>query len=164
MESAVVDAFDSCLRNGRLKRAEMDPSRVDKEVQTAVSELGRARACYTEGNYEECVVQSYFSMNRIFRVLLLQTGYRDTNLYSLVAGVDRLYVQAGKMENHLLEILKLAKDQKDLVQEGARSGRKETRLILAGAEESMEVAREQLDLGEIPELDLPSEEAAQEEQ
>jgi hypothetical protein len=57
------------------------------------------------------------------------------------------------MENHLLEILKLAKDQKDLVQDGARCGRKETRLILSGAEETMEVAREELALGEIPELD-----------
>ncbi len=148
-----LDAFDSCLRNGRLKKVEPDPEKVDKEVHTAVAELVRARTCFIDGNYEECVVQSYFAMNRILRILLTQAGYRDTNLYSLVAGMDRLYVQRGLMESHLLEILKLAKDQKDLVQEGARCGRKETRLILGGAEESMELARDVLNLGEIPALD-----------
>jgi uncharacterized protein (UPF0332 family) len=148
-----VDAFDSCLRNGRLKRVESDPEKVEKEVRTAISELSRSRGCYADGNYEECVIQSYFAMNRILRVLLQRVGYRDTNLYSLVAGLERLYVQEGRMEKHVLEILKLAKDQKDLVQEGARCGRKETRLILSGAEETMEVAREELELGEIPELD-----------
>jgi uncharacterized protein (UPF0332 family) len=148
-----VDAFESCLRNGRLKRIEPDPEKIGKEVQTAVSELSRARVCYADGNYEECVVQSYFSSNRVFRVLLNQAGFRDTNLYSLAAGVDRLLVQTGRVERPLLDILKLAKDQKDLVQEGARCGRKETRLILGGAEEVMEVAREMLELGEIPELD-----------
>ena len=150
-----MDAFDSCLRNGRLKRVEPDPEKLDKEVHTAVAELSRARACFVDGNYEECVVQSYFAMNRTLRILLLQAGYRDTNLYSLVAGLDRLFVQRNLMEGHLLEILKLAKDQKDLVQEGARCGRKETRLILSGAEEAMDLARDLLNLEDIPALDAP---------
>ena len=150
-----MDAFESCLRNGRLKRVESDPEKIDKEIRTAISELSRARSCYADGNDEECVIQSYFAMNRVLRALLQRMGYRDTNVYSLLAGLEHVYVQTGRMENHLLEILKLAKDQKDLVQEGARCGRKETRLILSGAEETMEVAREELGLGEIPELDSP---------
>lgn len=150
-----MDAFDSCLRNGRLKRVDPDPDKIDKEVQTAISELGRARDCFYDGDFEECIVQAYFAMNRTLRVMLLHKGYRDTNLYSLIAGLERLYVDPGEMDHHLLEILKLAKDQKDLVQEGARSGRKETRLILGGAEDAMAHVRELLDLGEIPELDHP---------
>ena len=148
-----MDAFDSCLRNGRLKRIEPDSEKIAKEVQTAVAELSRARGCFVDCNYEECVVQSYFAMNRTLRITLMHAGYRDTNLYSLVAGLERLFVQTGRMDANLLEILKLAKDQKDLVQEGARCGRKETRLILSGAEEAMDLVRELLDLGEIPALD-----------
>jgi uncharacterized protein (UPF0332 family) len=148
-----LDAFDSCLKNGRLKKVEPDPEKIAKEVETAVSELVRARACFVDGNYEECIIQAYFSMNRTLRILLVQAGFRDTNLYSLVAGLDRLYVQTGRMESSLLEILKLAKDQKDLVQEGARCGRKETRLILNGAEEAMEHVRDVLQLDDIPALD-----------
>jgi uncharacterized protein (UPF0332 family) len=148
-----LDAFDSCLRNGRLKQVEPDMEKIAKEVETAVSELSRARACFVDGNYEECIIQSYFSMNRTLRIMMVHAGYRDTNLYSLVAGMDRLYVQTGRMESSLLEILKLAKDQKDLVQEGARCGRKETRLILNGAEESMDHVRDLLQLDDIPALD-----------
>jgi uncharacterized protein (UPF0332 family) len=148
-----LDAFDSCLRNGRLKRVEPDSEKINKEVQTAITELSRARGCFTDCNYEECVIQSYFSMNRALKIMLLHAGYRDTNLYSLVAGLERLYVQTGRMESNLLEILKLAKDQKDLVQEGARCGRKETRLILSGAEESMDLVRDLLGLSDIPLLD-----------
>lgn len=158
-----MDAFDSCLRNGRLKRVDPDPEKEEKEVLPAIQELKRARESFADGNYEESVVQAYFSMSRIFRVLLLRSGYRDTNLYSLLAGVDRLFVEPGQMERHLLEILKLAKDQKDLVQEGARCGRKETRLILAGAEEAMETAREVLELGGIPELDAAPDDEVQDE-
>jgi len=132
---------------------EPDAERIGKEVQTAVAELSRARTCFVDCNYEECVVQSYFAMNRTLRVMLYQSGFRDTNLYSLVAGLDRLYVQTGRMESNLLEILKLAKDQKDLVQEGARCGRKETRLILSGAEEAMDLLRDLLQLDDIPALD-----------
>lgn len=148
-----MDAFESCLKNGRLKKVESDPEKIGKEVETAVSELVRARGCFVDGNYEECIIQAYFSMNRTLRILLVNAGYRDTNLYSLVAGLDRLFVQTGRMESSLLEILKLAKDQKDLVQEGARCSRKETRLILNGAEEAMDHVRDVLQLDDIPALD-----------
>jgi uncharacterized protein (UPF0332 family) len=159
-----LDAFDSCLRNGRLKRVEPDTEKIGKEVQTAIAELSRARGCFVDCNFEECVVQSYFAMNRTLRVMLYQAGFRDTNLYSLVAGLDRLFVQTGRMESNLLEILKLAKDQKDLVQEGARCGRKETRLILSGAEEAMDLLRDLLQLDDIPALDSqPLEPEGQEE-
>lgn len=146
-------AFETCLRNGRLKRVDPDPDKVDQEIRTAIAELRDARGCYAQGNHEECVLHSFFAMNRIFRVLLLKLGYRDTNVYSMLAGLDHLYVQTGRMENHLIEILKLARDQKDLVQNGARCGREETRLILSGAQDAMEVAREEFALGRIPEVD-----------
>jgi uncharacterized protein (UPF0332 family) len=148
-----VDAFESCLRNGRLKQVEHDPGKTDMEIRTAISELSRARACYADGNNEECVIQSYFAMNRTLRALLQLAGYQDTNLYSLLAGLNKVYVQTGRMENHLLEILKLAKDQKGFAQERVHCGHKETLLILSGAEETIEVAREEFALGEMPELD-----------
>jgi len=148
-----LDAFDSCLRNRRLKTVEPDPERVEKEVETAISELSRARTCYADGNFEECVIQAYFAMNRTLRALLLNEGYRDTNLYSLLAGLDRLFVQTDRMERRLLEILKEAKEQKDLILEGARCARRETRLILSGAEDAMHLARETLELGPVPLLD-----------
>jgi uncharacterized protein (UPF0332 family) len=146
-------AFDACLRNGRLKRVEPDPVKLDQEIRTAISELRHARGSYADGDNEECAVEAYFAMSRTLRVLLVRLGYRDTSAHGLIAGLDRLYVQPGRMGHHLLEILKLAKNQKDHVQDGARCGRTEARLILSGAEGAMEVARGELALGWIPELD-----------
>ncbi len=148
-----MDAFDSCLKNGRLAAKEPDPDLIQREINTAGSELTRARTCYADGRFEECVVQGYFAMYRVLRALLLQEGYRDTNLYSLIAGIERLLVRSGRMEGRLLEILRLAKDQKDLVQQGGRCTRKETQLILSGAEETWDIAGALLELAGLPPLE-----------
>ena len=76
-------------------------------------------------------------------------------VYSLTAGVERLWVQPGKLDGRLLEILRLAKDQKDLVQQGGRCSRKETQLILSGAEETWTAARALLELSQIPPIVPP---------
>lgn len=148
-----MDAFDSCLKNGRLTPREPDRVQIAREVETATSELGRARSCFADGRFEECVVQGYFATYRLMRALLFQAGYRDTNLYSLTAGVERLWVRVGKLDARLLEILRLAKDQKDLVQQGGRCTRKETQLILSGAEETWTTARALLELSQVPPID-----------
>lgn len=128
-----MDAFESCIRNGRLKPYEAPEESISKEIRTSIEELDRARACYRDGRFEETVVQSYFAMYRAAKSLLFSGGYKDTNLYSLLAGVNRLYVAPGAVDPELTELLKIAKDQKDLVQEGARCGRKDTRVILNAA-------------------------------
>lgn len=152
-----MDAFDACIRNGRLKPVEASEEQLIKEIKTALDELEKARSCFRDGRFEETIVQSYFAMYRSAKSLLLSGGYKDTNLYSLVAGVTRLFVSPGALAPDLIELLKIAKDQKDLVQEGARCGRKDTRVIVDAAERLVSRAVELLalpgivPLGESPE-------------
>lgn len=129
-----MDAFDACIRNGRLKPVTAPDETIIKEIQTAKDELDKALSCFRDGRFEESVVQSYFAMYRSCKSLIMAAGYKDTNLYSLVAGVMKLYVNPGAVDPELVDLLKIAKDQKDLVQEGARCGRKDTRVILGAAE------------------------------
>jgi uncharacterized protein (UPF0332 family) len=129
-----LDAFDACIRNGRLKPFEATEEALRKEITTALEELTKARSFYRDGRYEDTVIQAYFGMYRSAKSLLLAGGYRDTNLYSLVAGITRLYVTPGAIDPELVDLLKIAKDQKDLVYEGARCGRKDTGVILGAAE------------------------------
>ncbi len=146
-----MDAFDACIRNGRLKPAEASEEALLKEIGTALDELQKARACFRDGRFEETVVQSYFAMYRSAKSLLLAGGFKDTNLYSLVAGVSRLYVTPGALDPELIDLLKIAKDQKDLVHEGARCGRKDTRVILGAADRLVTRAVELLALpGIVP--------------
>ncbi len=154
-----MDAFEACIRNGRLKPVETPEETLVKEITTALAELDKARSCFRDGRFEETIVQSYFAMYRSSKSLLLSGGYRDTNLYSLVAGVNRLFVTPGAVAPDLIELLKIAKDQKDLVQEGARCGRKDTRVILDAAERLVSRAVELLSLPGI----APPGEASEEE-
>jgi uncharacterized protein (UPF0332 family) len=149
-----LDAFDACIRNGRLKPVETSEDQLIKEIKTALDELAKARSCFRDGRFEETIVQSYFAMYRSAKSLLLSGGYKDTNLYSLIAGVNRLYAAPGALAPDLIELLKIAKDQKDLVQEGARCGRKDTRVILDAAERLVSRAVELLAL---PGIALPGE-------
>lgn len=129
-----MDAFEACIRNGRLKSFTATEEGLTKEIHTAKDELDKARSCFRDGRFEETVVQSYFAMYRSCKSLILAAGYRETNLYSLVAGIMKLYVNPGAVDPELIDLLKISKDQKDLVQEGARCGRKDTRVILSAAE------------------------------
>jgi len=145
-----LDAFDACIRNGRLKPFTAPEETLVKDIQTAKEEIEKARSCFRDGRFEETVVQSYFAMYRGSKSLILAAGYKDTNLYSLVAGMMRLYVSPGAVDPELIDLLKIAKDQKDLVQEGARCGRKDTRVILSAAERLVIRACELLALPGVP--------------
>jgi uncharacterized protein (UPF0332 family) len=155
-----LDAFDSCILNGRLKPIEASEEALAKEVHTALEELQKARSCFRDGRLEEAVVQSYFAMYRSCKSLLLAGGFKDSNLYSLVAGINRLYVTPGAIDPELIDLLKIAKDQKDLVHEGARCGRKDTGVIVGAAEQLVIRACELLALpGIAPPEPMPEEPA-----
>lgn len=153
-----MDAFDACIRNGRLKPFEATEEALVKEINTSLEELQKARSFFKDGRYEDTVIQAYFGMYRSAKALLLSGGYRDTNLYSLVAGVTRLFVTPGAIDPKLIDLLKIAKDQKDLVYEGARCGRKDTRVILTSAERLITRAIELLALPGISPPEPQSEE------
>lgn len=139
-----MDAFDSCIRNKRLLPFAATEELIAKEINAARQELERAQLCFHQSRMEDSVVQSYFAMYKSARSLILSAGYKETNLYSLVAAATRLYVEPGAIDPELIHILKIAKDQKDLVQEGARCGPRDTRVILSAAEKFVQRAQELL--------------------
>ena len=102
-----MDAFDACIRNGRLKPFEVTEEALRKEITTSLEELKKAHSFFKDGRYEDTIVQAYFGMYRSAKSLLLAGGYRDTNLYSLVAGITRLYVTPGAIDPELVDLLKI---------------------------------------------------------
>lgn len=128
-----MDAFEDCIRNGRLKLFAATEEILVKEIRTAKEELALALTSYQDGRFEQTVIQAYFAMYRSCKSLILAAGYKETNLYSLVAGIRKLYVSPGAIDPDLIEILKIAKDQKDLVEGEARCTRRDTRVLLNAA-------------------------------
>jgi uncharacterized protein (UPF0332 family) len=128
-----VDPFEDCLAKGRLKKIDVDVERVAAELETAREELTRARACYVGGNWGEAATQAYFALFRTARAAVNSQGYRDTNLYGLLAGVRKLYVESGKLPSKFIDAIRDAKDIKDVIYEGGRANRRDARQVLSWA-------------------------------
>ncbi|MBD3237738.1 MAG: hypothetical protein GF330_13625, partial [Candidatus Eisenbacteria bacterium] len=128
-----MDPFEDCLVKGRLKKIDVDVERVASELQTAQEELTRARACYAGGNWGETATQAYFALFRTARAAINSQGYRDTNLYGLLAGVRKLYVETDKLPAKFIDAIRDSKDIKDVIYEGGRATRRDARQVLGWA-------------------------------
>ncbi len=116
-----MDPFEDCVAKGRLKPIEPDAERVATELNRALEELERARACYVSGNWDETAMQAYFSMYRCARAAINARGYRDTNLYGLCVGLERLFLEKEDLPAEIVKQLREAKDIKDAVYNGHRA-------------------------------------------
>lgn len=129
-----VDPFEDCLAKGRLKKIEPDAERVAAELATAKEELERARACYIGGNWDEAATQAYFAMYRCARAAINSRGYRDTNLYGLCVGLQRLFVEPEDLPESVVKQIREAKDIKDAVYDGHRASPQGARNLLQWAQ------------------------------
>lgn len=129
-----MDPFEDCLAKGRLKKVEPDPEKAGQEVRVSLDELERARLRFAGGNWADASIQGYFAIYRAARGALLLRGYRDTNLYGLCAGLKRLYADTEEIPAETIDILREAKDIKDVIYEGGRSSRHESRQVLLAAQ------------------------------
>lgn len=116
-----MKAFENCLARGRLKAIEPDAERVANELEKAKEELERARAAYLRSNLDETVTQAYFAMSRCARAAINSRGYRDTNLYGLLIGIEHLFVESEEFPRAVIKQIRDAKDAKDAVYNGHRA-------------------------------------------
>jgi len=130
-----MNAFERCLAKGRLKKIEPDAERVAAELEKAREELSRARQCYAKGRWDDGVTQAYFAMSRCARAAINSQGYRDTNLYGLLAGLEELFVNPEKLPRAVLKQIRDAKDLKDSVYSGHRASIREARRLLLWAQD-----------------------------
>lgn len=128
-----MDVFEDCVAKGRLKQIEVDVERIASELSTAKDELTRARACYIGGNWGETATQAYFALYRTARAAINSQGYKDTNLYGLLAGLRKLFVETDKLPAKFVDYIRDGKDIKDVVYEGGRATRSDARLMLGWA-------------------------------
>lgn len=129
-----MDPFEQCVVRGRLKVAEPDAERVAAELHTALAELERARACFVSGNWDEAATQAFFSMSRCARAAINSRGYRDTNLFGLAVGLERLFLVPEGLPLTVVKQLRDAKDVKDAVYAGHRATAQQARRALLWAQ------------------------------
>ena len=145
-----MDVFADCLKKGRLKEMEPDIEGAARELETCKGELERARQAYIQGRWEDVVTQSYFAMHRCARAAINSRGYRDTNLYGLLAAIDKLYVEQNHLPEGTSKRISEAKDIKDSVYNGGRAGPREARTLLIFA---LDLAKAVFGLLKLPGFD-----------
>ncbi len=125
-----VDPFEQCLARGRLKAIEPDAELIASELNTALEEFERARTCFVSGNWDETATQAYFAMYRCARAALNARGYRDTNLFGLCVGLERVFLVPEGLPLAVVKQLRDAKDIKDAVYCGHRATAQHARSLL----------------------------------
>lgn len=129
-----MDSFEQCLARGRLKAIEPDAELIASELNTALAEYERARTCYVSGNWDETATQAYFAMYRCARAALNARGYRDTNLFGLCVGLERVFLVPEGLPLAVIKQLRDAKDIKDAVYSGHRATAQHARSLLQWAQ------------------------------
>ncbi len=113
-----LDRFEDCLKKGRLKPTESTPELVRDEIRRSLAELERGRSRHASGAWDDALMQGFFAAYRSAQAALRSRGYRDTNMYGLCVGLQHLFVEPGLLASQSVDLLREAKDQKDLVYEG----------------------------------------------
>ncbi len=128
-----MNAFDDCVKKGRLKTIETDAETVARELSTAQEEIEQGRVYYEKGNWSGVAVQSYFAMSHCSRGALASQGYRDTNFYALCVGIEQLFVEPGDLQPDTIKQLRTAKEIKDGVYSHRKITQHEARRNLSWA-------------------------------
>lgn len=107
--------FEKCLKNGKIKEFSRGKSLVDKEVNSAESDLKWAKESLKDENYKWATIQTYYSMFHSARALLYKKGYREKSHSCLIESVRVLYVEKGELKSIHVETMQRAK----VLREGA---------------------------------------------
>ena len=101
--------YDDCLKRRKIKPFSRGRTLSSKELETANSDLERAKKTYSEGDFKWATIQIYYSMFQSARALLYIKNLREHSHYCLIAAIKTLYGETKQIPVYLLEGLKEAK-------------------------------------------------------
>lgn len=134
--------YDDCLKRGKIKPFSRGKSLAPKELETAASDLERAKKTYREDDYKWATIQIYYSMFHGARALLYVKDLREHSHYCLVAAIKTLYVETKQLSVHLLEGLQEAKNLREDADYYNRWTRQGCEKLLNLGDEFLEKAKE----------------------
>lgn len=105
--------YDNCIERGKIKPFSRGATLAPKEIETAKSDLQRARKTYQEADYKWAVIQIYYSMFHTARALLYIKNLREHSHYCLIAAIKTLYVETKQLPAGFIEALQEAKNLRE---------------------------------------------------
>lgn len=129
---------DECIKKGKIKPFSRGITLAPKELETAKSDLERAKRTYKEGDYKWATIQIYYSMFHSARALLYAKNLREHSHYCLITAIKTLYVDTKQILPSFLEGLQEAKNLREEADYYNRWSQ-------AGCEKLLKLAKEFLD-------------------
>jgi len=115
---------------------------VAKELETAVSDLDRAKKTFVEGDFKWATIQVYYSMFHSARALLYSKNLKEHSHFCLIAAIKELFVEAKLMPIQLVEALQEAKDLREEADYYHRWSKQGCERLLKSAQEFLSKAKE----------------------
>lgn len=105
--------YDECIKKGKIKPFSRGVTLAPKEMETAKSDLERARKTYKENDYKWATIQIYYSMFHSARDLLYAKNLREHSHYCLIVAIKTLYVETKQISASFLDGLQEAKNLRE---------------------------------------------------
>ena len=95
--------FEQCLEKGKIVKIEIAPDIISKEINEAKNDLDSCERSIQERNFKWAIIQAYYSMFHSFRALIFSKGYREKSHICIKYAIESLFVDAGALDNRLLQ-------------------------------------------------------------
>lgn len=89
------ERFKRCVGERGLVREPVAKDLIDKEVEEAESDLGRAGNSASGDDFKWATVQAYYSMFHTAKALVLSKGYREKSHLCLSVALKNLFIDSG---------------------------------------------------------------------
>src|SRR4030042_770319 len=103
MSSSMRREFRDCLNRGKITRFPQGKRLVDRELNSACSDLEDAKFGFQHSRYKWSTIQGYYSMYHAARALIYSEGYRERSPYCLLVALQELFVDRGMLNPDLAE-------------------------------------------------------------
>jgi uncharacterized protein (UPF0332 family) len=119
--------FRDCLDRGKIIRFPQGKRLLNKELDSARSDLEDANFGLEHSTHKWATIQGYYSMYHAARALIYSRGYRERSHYCLYVALQALFVDRGKLPpdlvesfRHAMSLRETADYRSDFSEEGAR--------------------------------------------
>jgi uncharacterized protein (UPF0332 family) len=133
--------YEECIKKGKIRPFSRGKSLTRREIDSAASDLKRAKKTYMDGDYKWATIQLYYSMFHSARALLYSRNLREHSHFCLVTAIRTLFVETEEFPSELLKGFKEAKSLREDADYYGRWSRKGCQRLLETAHRFLDQAK-----------------------
>ena|SRR3989338_2247144 len=132
--------FDEMLGKDKLQKIGIDKDMIDKEIEGAEYDLGKAKETFEKEDYKWATIQAYYSIFHSVRALVYKKGYREKSHFALLIAFKELYVNGKFIDRKFLDYFDDAMGLRESADYDLTFSKESAEQIISMAEEFIEEA------------------------